>query len=247
MQIHGTFHTTRKKVDPLQLVINNTNIERVSEFDFLGITLDENLNWKGHLNKISNSISKSMGILNRIKRFMPLKTKTLIYNSLILPRLNYGILAWGYQCERVIKLQKKSIRILSLSKYNAHTEPLFKELKLLKVNDILRLQELKFTYKYKNNKLPYYLQNLPLHPNTDTHNYETRTQHNIYHPKTLHEYAKKCIRFNVPKVINGSPAEILIKVSTHSLQGFSGYIKQYILKSYQENCTIQHCYICNRY
>ncbi len=56
--------------------------------------------------------------------------------------------------------------MLSLSKYNAHTDALLKKMKLLKVNDILQLQELKFYYKYKNNKLPQYLQALPFHPNT---------------------------------------------------------------------------------
>ncbi len=81
-----------------------------------------------------------------------MKTKVLIYNSLIVSHPNFCILAWGYQCDRVIKLQKKVIWILNLSKYNAHTEPIFKELKLLKVKDILKLQELKFYFKYKNRK-----------------------------------------------------------------------------------------------
>ncbi len=59
--------------------------------------------------------------------------------------LNFGILAWGHQCKRIVKLQKKIIRISSLSKYNAHTEPIFKSLKLLKVKNILKLHELKFS------------------------------------------------------------------------------------------------------
>ncbi len=62
------FHTPKKKVDSLHLIIDGTIIERVSDFNFLGLTLDENLNWKGHLNKISNNISKCIGILNKIKR-----------------------------------------------------------------------------------------------------------------------------------------------------------------------------------
>ncbi len=52
------FHTRMKKVDSLHLIINGTLIERVSDFTFLGLTLNENLNWKGHLNKISNNIPK---------------------------------------------------------------------------------------------------------------------------------------------------------------------------------------------
>ncbi len=44
-------------------------------------------------------------------------------------------------------------------------------MKLLKISDILKLQQLKFYYKYKNNKLPHYLQALPFHPNTRAHDH----------------------------------------------------------------------------
>ncbi len=56
-------------------------IEQVAEFNFLGLTLDELLDWKCHINKLSNKISQCMGILNRLKRFLPIQTKVLIYNS----------------------------------------------------------------------------------------------------------------------------------------------------------------------
>ncbi len=147
------FHTSRKEVYSLQLEIADVKIERVQDFNFIGLTLNENLNWKSHINDISNTISKSMGILNKLKHFLPLNIKILLYNSLILSHLNFGILAWGYKCEKLTKLHKRVIWIIYLSKYNAHTEPIFKELKLLKLNDILKLQELKFYYKFKNIKL----------------------------------------------------------------------------------------------
>ncbi len=57
--------------------------------------------------------------------------------------------------------------------------------------DILQLQELK--YKYKNNRLPYYLQSLLFHYNSDTHQHNTHIQLNIHVCRTAHEYAKKCI------------------------------------------------------
>ncbi len=48
-----------------------------------------------------------MGILNRVKHFVPIQTKILIYNSLVLSHLNFGILLLGYKCEKVFKLQQK--------------------------------------------------------------------------------------------------------------------------------------------
>ncbi len=112
---------------------------------------------------------------------------------------------------------KRFIRILSRSKYNAHTEQIFKEFKLLKLEDLLKLQELKLYYKNKNNKLPYYLQNLPFELNTITQDHSTRIQHNIHQPKTNYVYAKYCVCFNVLPVINSSQKAILDKIDTHIL------------------------------
>ncbi len=108
------FHTSKKKINDLELMIDKTKIERVYKLNFLGLTLNENLNWKNLINKISNKISRTIGILNKLKHFLPLKTKILLYNSLILLHLNFGILARGYKCERIVKLQKTVVRIITL-------------------------------------------------------------------------------------------------------------------------------------
>ena len=117
------------------------------------MTLNQHMNWKAHIRKLSNKISRTLGTLNRLKYILSLNIKLLIYNSLILSHLHYGILAWGYEHEKITKLQKKFLRILTLSDYKAHTEPLSKRLKLLKVSDIFYLQELKFYYNYIHQKL----------------------------------------------------------------------------------------------
>ncbi len=79
---------------------------------------------------------------------------------------------------------------------------------------------------------------MPLPPNSNIHNYETRTRHHIYQSKTKYEYAKHCIRFHIPKTINNSPNSILDKINTHGLKSFSGYIKICFRQAYQETCTI---------
>ncbi len=72
------FHAKKKKVQSLTLKIDNVNIERVAELNFLGLTLDEHLHWKCYINKLSNNISQCMGILNKLKCFLPIQTKVLI-------------------------------------------------------------------------------------------------------------------------------------------------------------------------
>ena len=139
------------------LMINNTEIERVTEFNFLGLTVNEYMNWNSHTQKIANKISRTLGVMNRLKRHLPISAMKLMYDSLILSHLQFGITNWGFEWDRISKLQKRSLRIRAKSKYNAHTEPLFKQLHLLKVNDILDVQCLKFWYKFVNKKLPNHL------------------------------------------------------------------------------------------
>ena len=104
------FHTQSRQVLPPALLIDNTPIEYVKEFRYLGIILDTNLTWKPHLKNISQKIAKTNGVLTKMKNFLPQDVLKLMYNSLIVPYLNYGILVWGSCSEKLLKLQKKSIR-----------------------------------------------------------------------------------------------------------------------------------------
>ena len=77
------------------LKICESEITCVDNLDYLGITIDKHLTWKSHVDKISNKISTTIGILNRLKFYLPLNAKFAIYNSLILSHINYGILFMG--------------------------------------------------------------------------------------------------------------------------------------------------------
>ena len=160
-----TFHSPKKKIIKPKIYIDNIEIEHVDEFNCLGIHFTKNMNWKSHTDKIASKISRSIGILNRLKRQLPMGIKITLYNTLILPHLNYGILLWGDKCERLEKLQKKAIRIITVNKYNAHTEPLFKSLNILKLKDMFLLNQLKFYYNFINNKLPHYFQQFQISTN----------------------------------------------------------------------------------
>ena len=186
-----TFHMPKKQIQHLTLKIDGINIEKVEEFNFLGLTMDTNLKWKKHTDKISNKCSKITGVLDRLKLLFPQEIKCLLYNSLIVPHINYCITAWGFHRNRITIIQKKAIRIITASSYISHTEPLFKQLNLLKVEDILTLQELKFYFKYNQGILPKYSQNWNFIPNSKIHNHNTRKITTLHTFKTKHEFAKK--------------------------------------------------------
>ena len=132
------FHYKQKNISSYipEIMIDGIAIERVHDFNFLGLTLDDNMSWKSHTNKIANKISRALGIINMLKNTLPRRILFTLYSSLVLPYLQYSILCWGFNPGRITILQKRAIRLISGSKYNAHTEPIFKTYGLLNLKDI---------------------------------------------------------------------------------------------------------------
>ena len=130
------FHTINKHVIYPKLYINGNNIERVTNFNFLGLTLTSTLSWEPHSIKILLKISKSLGVLYRLRDIYPRAVLQNLYNALIIPQFNYCILCWGSvisENHSLHILQKKALRLITNSRYISHTEPLCKELRVLKV------------------------------------------------------------------------------------------------------------------
>lgn len=239
------FHTPKKYIKHYRLKIAGIEIDQVDEFNFLGIILDKHLSWKPHMHKVSLKLSQTVGILNRLKRFLPTIILKTIYSSLFLSRINYGLLCWGFHSEQIFKLQKKAIRCLSNAKYNAHTEPLFKKHELLKINDLIILQTLKIFYKYSKKELPAYLLSFDLQTHSSQHDHYTRNNQNLLTPRVCLSLAQNSLRYQLPRVINNIPVHIIEKIHTHSLKGLIWYFKNITLSTYSESCEIQNCYICN--
>ncbi len=63
------FHSPQKRLPSLNIKINKIEIEKVNDFNLLQLVINEHLHWKSHIGKISNSISKTIGVLNKLKHF----------------------------------------------------------------------------------------------------------------------------------------------------------------------------------
>ena len=156
------FHSVNfpnNRLPDLALHIDNVPIEKVTCFDFLGLRVSDTLKWQDHTNKIVNKISKSIGVMSRLKHLLQSSTLLTIYNSLVLPHLYFSILCWGFESQRLVKLQKRAVRNIHRAKYNAHSEPLLKKSGLLALKDIFDFQCCKFYYKFKHSLLPDYFTN----------------------------------------------------------------------------------------
>ena len=82
-----------------------------------------------HIEYITLEISKTVGLIVKLRHYVPLRTLLVIYQSLIVPYITYGLSIWGQACKsylhKILILQKRALHFMYFAKKNEHTVPLF--------------------------------------------------------------------------------------------------------------------------
>ena len=99
------FHTSKRNVIYPNSIVNNSNIERLTQFIFFGVILHSHMTWNKHINHISMKIARSIGILYRLRNVYSKSVLLIIYNTLILPHFHHCLVLWG----SVANLSNKTI------------------------------------------------------------------------------------------------------------------------------------------
>ena len=98
------------------IYINNVMIKEVSEVKFLGIILDNQLNWLPHVKYLVNKLRSAASALCRIRHWIPKDKYLTVYHALFESHLTYGITVWGgvskVWMDQVFKIQKHCVRVL---------------------------------------------------------------------------------------------------------------------------------------
>lgn len=175
--------TNRKITFNFQIKINSTHIKENNQSNYLGVIIDKKLNWKPYLNLIKNKLSNGCWALNKLKKYLNQDAMKTIYYGLIYQRLQYCISCWGgvapTNLKKLAVLQKRAVRIITGSHWQTSSSPLFKNLGLLKLNEIYKLQLAKIMYRINNDT---WLGNYNMLKIDQIHSYSTRaaTSSNYY-------------------------------------------------------------------
>ena len=150
--------------ESLNVLIDNIVINQVHNTTFLGVIINSNLTQHDHIKAISSKVSKSIGILLRVRKYVPNDMLLTLYHTLIEPYFSYCNIIWGTHCskhlDQLYHKQKKVIRIIANTKWNAHTAHLFRDFQLLSIFNLNKLQTCCFMYKISNCLLQTVFQNL---------------------------------------------------------------------------------------
>jgi len=217
-----------------KLIIEDKPINQVKNAKFLGVFIDEHLTWDVHIDNLKLKVSKTCGIINKVKHKLPRSILLLIYNSLLLPYLQYCAMIWVCNVSNQSKLssllaiQKRAIRNICLLNYRDHTAPFFNKLNLLQVKDIGLLQVSQFMYKANHLLLPNHFCNLFVR-NSAVHRHNTRQSDKFHMVAAKSAKKLNTIKHFGPRHWNNLPHDIKL-ASTLSL--FTKKIKSHLISAY---------------
>lgn len=210
--------------------INNEPLERVKTFKFLGVTLQENLQWNCHVNQTCTKLSKAIAMLHRVKTFLPKKSLITLYNSFFLSHLNYCSLVWNFTTEanvRKIKtLQKRAIRIITSSPFREHTVPLFRDEKILPVELLFQHRAAMFMYDLHRGTIPTFISSKFLFTNS-IHQHNTRSTY--FHIRNSLKQSQHTIIYEGIKVWENKIPDHC--KHTNNKNSFKKKFKEYLLHS----------------
>ena len=215
-------------------------------FKFVGHVLDDKLSWTGHVEHICKKLASANYAINSSKNVLPLKIRKMIYYSLFDSHLNFGNLLWGSADQKMLgkveNLQKKCIRNVALKKFTAHTEPIYKNLEILKLSDKLAFCRSIFMHKYRHNKLPISFSNTFVDiVSTDV----LQTRHNDYNYLSKPAVKKYLEQFPYKKIVNNwNYLSIDLKSTADEIE-FQQLLKENYFSKYSNDVQcFGPCYSC---
>ena len=156
--------TTKIDFNAHCLKIGSEKIERIGKecktsfFKFVGIHLDEFLEWDHHIAHVATKMSRGNYVLASAKNTLPIHIRKTIYNSLIRSHMEFGILSLGNslagKLKKIVNIQKKCVRNIAGKHFLSHSDPIYKNLGILKFQDLLQYNQSTFMHKLINGKQP---------------------------------------------------------------------------------------------
>ena len=235
-----------KSAEGLGLSVGEEEVRRVNGVKFLGIWVDERLRWTEQANKVKRKVSQLLGVLGRARAVLEGDSLRVLYNSLVLPHLQYCLMVWGNfsgDCngalgKSILSVQKRLVGMMDGRTRRYHADPLFAKHGILKVEDLYRQQLRVHAWQFWNNCLPHN-QAAMLERVSQTHGHGTRLASRGMFVSTRDH---RQVGYRVPKEWEALPEALR---GASSLGAFKRQSKAEFLGGYGVFvCSVGDCYVC---
>ena len=220
--------TNRSVSIPVVIKLCGLTIDRVNVTKFLGVLIDQSLNWKVHIEDLCLKLRKSTSIIFKASLVINSDACRTLYCTLFLPYITYCAEVWGNAytttLSRVIISQKRVIRVICKVPRGTSTTLLFKEQRLLKFDDIVRCKLCTMFYNVITSNVP-----RPILNRVCMFNSVRRNQRYFGVTYSRTELKKQCAMVIGPKVFNNLPSTVK---SARTVRSFKHLFKVSILSTY---------------
>lgn len=197
-------------VDKDPIIINGNKINYSNCIKFLGLYIDEQLTWKIHINKIKEKIIPYVGILSKVRHYLPLKYLKLIYYSFIYSHLQYLASVWTTACNchlnQLKTVQNKAIKFIFKLPFLEPTANLYRPKRLLDINNLYKYKICCYIhsviYKKKHSNITFTRNNL------NTHNTRHNSNNNLFVKSVKSNFARKSVYFQGIKTFDNLPENL---------------------------------------
>ena len=155
---------------------------------------------KHDINYVALKISRSIGILSKLRHFIPPKTLYVIYNSLIFPYLSYGLVAWGQasktHLDKLLILQKRAVRQINFASFRSYAVPYFLHSNIMPITMLYFKFSLVLMFDVNNNTAPHNILHFFI-PSQQIHSHSTLSSSsgNYYISHSILNQKLKMVRF----------------------------------------------------
>ena len=217
------------KCNDISIKMCNTEVKNVHSAKYLGMTIDRNIKWDIHTDKLKNKISSKVALLQRLKKIVPIETLKQLYDTIVLPHFDYCDIIYG-QCsdenlEKLQKLQNRAARILTGSGPQEHREDMFTKLKWLSLANRQQLHKCVMVYKALNGLAPPYIRDSFV-SNSQVHSYRTRNCNKLNIKPYKKEYYAKSFEISGARTYNNLPENVTCATS---LNIFKSQLEKHLL------------------
>ena len=208
-------------------------LSKVSSTKYLGLMIDDQLNWKAHVSYLRSKISSCSNIMYKLRYLVPLESCVSVYYSLFYSKTSYGIMSWGHAHHDVVNpiriMQNKIVKTILFQPICTRIRPLFATLNLLNVNDIFKLEISKHVHKFLSNALPdVFINQYCLITNTRTVQTRAAGRNDIIMKRTKKDIGKRTSTVLGATIWNGIPQNI----RTLSFHAFRKTYKTFLIENY---------------
>ena len=234
--------------DGLALTVGGEEIKRADGARFLGVWVDERLRWSEQVSKVKRKISQLVGVLGRARTALDGGSLLTLYNSLVLPHLQYCLMIWGDFTgdlngslgQAILSFQKRLVGMIAGETGRYHADPLFARYGLLKIGDLYRQQLRVHAWKFWNGWLPTAQADM-LERVSQTHGHRTRLASRGMFVSTRDH---RQVGYKIPREWGTLTDEMR---GASSIGAFKRQSKAEFIREYgQFSCSVLGCYVCGR-